>query len=211
MGDNKENSNQNNFNGPTIFNGPTQVAARDIINKFSDDSHQKATYIPEPLWRSPFTLAVLSWISLGIALIGVFPISKIIKNALSILSGTSQTQTISNFEFQIYLIIFVILTLLFILLFSLRRITKNQTRYPLLFNYAISGYSGRLILEKVRINGCPQCGGEMKYYNKPVKWNEIPRNDGSIKTKVTKRSPALECKRNSKHWYEVDPAENKVK
>lgn len=209
MGDNKANNNQNNFNGTTNFNGPTQVAARDIINNFSDDSHQKATYTPEPLWRSPFTLAVLSWISLGIALIGVFPISKIAKNALSIFSGSSQT--ISNFEFQIYLIIFVILTLLFILFFSLRRITKNQTRHPLLFNYAISGYSGRLILEKVRIDGCPQCGGKMKYYNKPVKWNEIPRNDGSIKIKVTERSPALECKRNSKHWYEVDPAENKVK
>ena len=51
----------------------------------------------------------------------------------------------------------------------------------------------------------------MRYYNKPVEWKEVLRSDGSVKNEVTKRVPALECKRNSKHWYEVDPAEDKVK
>ncbi|WP_216664727.1 hypothetical protein [Bacillus sp. WMMC1349] len=153
MKETKENRNQNNFNGTTNFNGPTQVAAGDIINNISGDSHHEAKYTPEPLWRSPFTLAVLSWISVAIGILGMFPISKIVKNALSLFSGSLQVK--SAFEIQNYLIIFAILTLLFILLFSLRRITKNQTRHPLLFNYAISGYGGRLILEKIRIGKCP--------------------------------------------------------
>ena len=209
MRETKENSNQNNFNGTINFNGPAQVAARDIINNISGDSQQEAKYTPEPIWRSPFTLAVLSWISVIIGILGVFPIGKIVKSALSIFGGSLQAS--SNFEIQIYSMTFAILAFLFILFLSLRRITKNQTRHPLLFNYAISGYGGRLTLEKIHIDKCPQCGGKMRYYNKPVEWKEVLRSDGSVKNEVTKRVPALECKRNSKHWYEVDPAEDKVK
>lgn len=207
MGGNKENSNRNNFNGTTNFNGPTQVAAGDIINNISGDSRQKAKYTPEPLWRSPFTLAVLSWISWAIGILGLVPVSKIAKDALHIYNGS--LQTISDFLFQTCLTILTLL-LIYKFLASLRKITKNETRHPLLLNYAVSGYDSRLTLERIRIEKCPQCGGRMKYYNKPVKWTKIPRNDGSIKIKVTERYPALECKRNSKHWYEVDPAEDKV-
>ncbi|PAE07175.1 hypothetical protein CHI12_11875 [Terribacillus saccharophilus] len=209
MRETKENSNQNNFNGTTNFNGPTQVAARDIINNISGNTQQEAKYTPEPLWRSPFTLAVLSWTSVAIGILGVFPVSKIVKNALSFFSGPLQVK--SDFEFQTYLVIFVILSFLFILCFSLRRITKNQTRHPLLFNYAISGYGRRLILEKIRVGNCPQCGGRMKYYSKPVEWVDKYYSDGKTKREVTKRSPVLECKRNAEHWYEIDPAEDKVK
>ncbi len=63
----------------------------------------------------------------------------------------------------------------------------------------------------IHIEGCPQCGGKMKYYNKPVEWREILRSDGSTKREVTKRIPVLECKRNAEHWYAVDPAEDRVK
>lgn len=66
-------------------------------------------------------------------------------------------------------------------------------------------------IEKIHIEGCPQCGGKMKYYNKPVEWREILRSDGSTKREVTKRIPVLECKRNAEHWYAVDPAEDRVK
>lgn len=209
MRENKENNNQNNFNGITNFNGPAQVAGGDIIYNISGDSRQEAKYTPEPLWRSPFTLAVLSRISGVIGILGVFPISNIVKNALSFFSGSFQLK--SAFEIQFYLIIFTILTLLFILFFSLRRITKNQTRHPLLFNYAISGYGGRLILEKIRIGKCPQCGGRMNYYNKPVAWVDKYYSDGKKKREVTKKIPVLECKRNVEHCYKIDPAEDKVK
>ncbi|MEZ2737720.1 hypothetical protein [Aneurinibacillus aneurinilyticus] len=68
------NSNKNNFNGETNFNGPTQIVAGNVINNVADSYEKKATYNPEPVWRSPFTMAVLSWISVVIGILGVFPL-----------------------------------------------------------------------------------------------------------------------------------------
>ena len=205
----KVNNNQNNFNGSTNFNGPVQLAGGDIINEISASKQDEAKYTPEPKWRSPFTLAVLSWISVIIGILGLFPVGKILANVLSLFKGN--VQAVLDFPVQTYSVIFVIFALLFILFFSLRRIAKNQIRVPLILNYAINGYGTRNTLEKIHIDKCPQCGGEMKYYNKPVEWREIVRADGSIKCEVTKKVPALECRRNAKHWYEVDPAEDEVK
>ncbi len=205
----KVTNNQNNFNGPTNFNGPVQFAGGDIINETSASKKDEAKYTPEPKWRSPFTLAVLSWISVIIGILGLFPFGKILANALCLFKGN--VQTVLDFPVQTYSVIFIIFALLFVLFFSLRRIAKKQIRVPLILNYAISGYGRRITLEKIHIDKCPQCGGKMKYYNKPVKWREIVRADGSIKREVIKKVPALECRRNEKHWYEVDPAEDKVK
>lgn len=201
-------SNRNNFNGPTNFYGTTQIAAGDIINNTSGIHPKNANYTPEPIWRSPFTMGVLSWISFAIAIGEFFSIGKIIKYALDVFGGVSKVS--SGFENQSYLIIFAILTFLLITFIMLRRIVKNQTRHPLLFNFAISGYGKRLILEKIHIDKCPQCGGNMKYYNKPVEWIDKHYSDGITKREITKRTPALECERNSEHWYRVDPAEDKV-
>lgn len=88
---------------------------------------------------------------------------------------------------------------------------KKQIRVPMVFNYAISGSDGRLTLEKIHIEKCPQCGGKMKYYNKAVDWNYKYYSDGRTKREVIKRMPVLECTRNSEHYYIVDPAEDKVK
>lgn len=199
-------SNKNIFKGKTIFNGPTQIVSGVVNNNETDSNDKKAFYNPEPVWRSPFTMAVLSWISVAIGILGVFPISKIFKSVVNF-----KSQNISSFlEVQPYTIMFIILLLLMVIFQSLRKIVKNQTRYPLLFNFAISGYGKRLTLEKVHIDKCPQCGGIMKYYNKPVEWRDILLSDGSTKREITKKIPALECKRNREHWYKVDPAEDGV-
>ena len=91
-----------------------------------------------------------------------------------------------------------------------KSITSKETRYPLMFNYALSGIGNRLSIEKVEVAACPICNGKMKYYNKPIAWDRIIDSNGNEKRIVTERVPALECKRNSKHWAEVDPAEDKV-
>lgn len=67
---------------------------------------------------------------------------------------------------------------------------------------------GKLTVEKIHIGNCPVCGGKMKYINKPI---ECIYNYGSTKREITKRQPALQCKRNPKHWYEVDLAEDKLR
>lgn len=205
----KDTNNQNNFNGTTNFNGPTQFAGGDIINEISTPKQVKAMYTPEPKWRSPFTLAVLSWISVFIGILGLIPIGKIFVNVLNLLKG--HLQAVSNFSIQAYLMAFIILVFLFVLFFSLRKIVKKQIRVPLALNYALSGHDGHLTLEKIHIDNCPQCGGKMKYYNKPVEWINKYYSNGKTKCEVTKRIPVLECIRNSEHCYKVDPAEDKVK
>ena len=77
-------------------------------------------------------------------------------------------------------------------------------------NYSISGYNGRITLEKIYMDKCPMCGGEMKYYNRAVDWDYKQCRDGKTKRVVTKRIQVLECKRNGDHYFEVDPAEDRV-
>lgn len=100
--------------------------------------------------------------------------------------------------------------MLTIIIFYLRSITSKETRQPLMFNYALSGIGNRLSIEKVEVAACPICNGKMKYYNKPIAWDRVIDPNGKEKRIVTERVPALECKRNSKHWFEVDPAEDKI-
>ncbi|WLD76415.1 hypothetical protein QU661_00800 [Mogibacterium neglectum] len=205
----KDANSQYNFNGTTNFNGSVQFAGGDIINESSTPKQVEATYKAEPKWRSPFTIAVLSWISVIIGILSLIPIGKIFISALNLLKGNFQA--VSNFSVQVYLIFLIILVFLFVVFLSFRRIVKKQIRVPLPLNYAISGHDRHLTLEKIHINKCPQCGGKMKYYNKPVEWIDKYYSDGKTKREVTKRIPVLECTRNSEHCYKVDPAEDKVK
>lgn len=207
---NTKNSNNNNFKGPVNFNGPAQVAGGDIINVINEEEKPRlktARYTPEPVWRSPFTLAVLSWISVILGIVSVVPVSKILQNALNLLKGNIQEVTNFSIHFYTYFMIFSLLLLISVL--SLRRIAKKEIRVPLVFDYAISGVERRIVLEKVKLGECPICGGKMKYYNKPIEWREY-YVDGKRKREVVKRVPALECRRNNEHWFEVDPAEERI-
>lgn len=205
---NQKNSNRNINTGNT-FNGPAEIVGQVVINSHQqDDSGEKATYRPEPIWRSPFTLGVLTWISVIIGMIGILPISNILKNALTPFNNSFKTKTID--ELQLWTWLLLIVMILFIIFVMLRRIAKKQTRYPLFCNLAISGYEKRIAIEKIHISKCPRCGGEMRYYNKPAEWMDC-YVDGKVKRKVTKKIPVLECKRNSEHSYMVDCAEEKVK
>lgn len=199
-------SNKNNFYGETNFNGPTQIIAGSVVNNKENSYEKKANYKPEPIWRSPFTMAVLTWISVVVGLFEIFPFGNILKDIINLF----KMQNISYIqEIPTYSIMFAAIFIILMIIISLRRITKKQIRYPLLFNFAISGYGERLTIEKIHIDRCPQCGGKMKYYNKPVEWREI-YNNGKVKREIVKKIPALECKRNSKHFYEVDPAEEQL-
>ena len=196
---NEKSNNEINFNGTVNFNGSSQIASGDIKNHNLGDISTLASYIPEPKWRSPITMAILTWISFFIGIISIFPIIKIAKSFMNVLGGNIQSLSILG----IYPYLCVGLFLLLIITWTLRTITKKQTRFPLLFNYAISGNNKRLTLEKI-IAICPQCGGNMKYYNRATGWGY----DG-VKHEVIK-TPALECKRNAEHFYKVDPAADKI-
>ena len=112
----KEEYKQNNFNGNVNFTGKTQIAAGDIINNISEEKQKTANYDPEPKWRSPFTLAVLTWISTIIAIVGIFPFAKIVKSIVCFFRGMNGN-TIS-LDMQKYSIIFIIFVFLFLIFFT---------------------------------------------------------------------------------------------
>jgi hypothetical protein len=68
-------------------------------------------------------------------------------------------------------------------------------------DFALAKFSGK----------CPVCGGRLRFYNKPVAWKDITRENGSTKTVVADREMAAECVRNPRrHWWYVDTAEERV-
>ena len=191
------------------FNNWKNKAGRDVNIQINQDPPEKvATYEPEPIWRSPITMAVLSWLGFFSSLGGIFSLFKVFEPVLNWFNNSKKEVTTG--VNQSYTFIFIGILLITIIIFSLRTITSRQTRYPLIFNYALSGVGKRLTLEKIKVNNCPICNGKMKYYNKPIAWDRIIDSNGKEKGIVTESVPALECKRNSKHWFEVDPAEYKV-
>lgn len=191
------------------FGNGTQIADI-IVNNcvIQEEPQNKAEYKPEPVWRSPFTLAVLTWISCIIGILSLLPLGKIVRYITTFLGGSLETLNVN--DIQISLLTFVVIFMLLMFTLTVRRIAKLQTRYPLICNFAISGYGRKIVIEKIHTGKCPKCGGKMKYYNKPIEWVNRFYGDGRVKREVTKRIPALECKRNSSHYYEVDYAEDRV-
>lgn len=206
MRDKYSKSNINNVSG-NIFNGPTNIVAGNNYSKEAEED-KVASYTPEPVWRSPITMAMLSWMGFIISLIGLFPMYKMFEPIINLITNKSIKLDLNN---NIYVIIFSVIFILFVLVLCLRSITKKETRHPLFFNYAISGLGRKITIEKIRIDKCPICGGAMKYFNKAVEFRDITYSDGRTKREVTKKVPALQCERNSDHWYEVDPAADKLK
>lgn len=206
MRDKYSKSNINNVSG-NIFNGPTNiVAGNDYSREAKED--KVASYTPEPVWRSPITMAMLLWMGFIISLLGLFPMYKMFEPEINLITNKRVKVDLNN---NIYVIIFAVIFILFVLVLHLRSITKKETRHPLFFNYAISGLGRKITIEKIRIDKCPICGGTMKYFNKAVEWRNITYSDGRTKREVIKKVPALQCKRNSDHWCEVDPAGDKLK
>ena len=210
---------ENNFNNAN-FNGPTQIGEKNIniqgdkinIHQYSHTDDQLNNkklelYQAEPKWRSPFTLAVLTWTGVLLSIAGIVPmIYQLIFNIYDNLhSRVTQDNTF------IYFIVLIVCLFMLLFIWKLRKITKEQIRLPLFFNYALNGKDNILTLEKIYPNKCPECGGKMKYYNKPYKWIDIYDSNGNWKKRnITERVPALECTRNPKHFWLIDPAEDKI-
>ena len=193
MSKKKSTRNQATFSGFTTIEGDFVQVAGDY-NAASNTPATRASYEVTPRWRSPITLAVLSWISVILAFSSVIPIVKFIFICIAhALTSNAVFPCVWSF-----LIIWLIITPLILL----RKIAKDQLRYPLIWNHAISGLDHRLTIEQIKISDCPICGGRMRYRFKPTE--NTKSSDGSYK--VLKREPMLECRRNSTHCYLVDPA-----
>ena len=125
MRDKYSKSNINNVSG-NIFNGPTNIAAGNNYYKEAEED-KVASYTPEPVWRSPITMAMLSWMGFIISLIGLFPIYKMFESVINLITNKSIKVDLNN---NIYIIIFAVLFILFVLVLCLRNITKKKLDIP---------------------------------------------------------------------------------
>lgn len=193
------------------FNNWTNNAGRDINVHINETQPvPAASYEAEPVWRSPITMAVLTWIGFFTSVGSLVPLYKFVEPLIN-WGRNSFKGGLPKIDNPTYIFLFIVLVIFLGITLSLRRMTKYQTRYPLIFNYAVSGVDKRITFEKITVSTCPECGGKMKYYNKPEEWLDFYDDRGNIKKrKVTKRVPALECKRNSNHSWYVDPAGTKI-
>lgn len=187
--------------------GGLYQAGRDVVVNSGPSEPASASYEAVPRWRSPFTLAVLSWIGLLVGLIGLLPLWKLVQPILEVL-GPKENGGQDGSASIGWVAAFCILALILVLVLDLRRIARSQLRQPLIFGWALSGQGGRITLEKVHAGRCPKCGGTMRYFNKPTEWINHLEASGRKWREVTERVPALECRRNPKHWFEVDAAED---
>lgn len=191
------------------FGNGTQIADVIVNNCVKQEEKQDgAMYKSEPILRSPFTMAVLTWMSCIIGILSLLPLGKIVRNITALFSGS--LETLNANDIQISLLAFIVLFMLLMITLTVRRIANLQTRHPLICNFAINGYGKKIVIEKIHTEKCPKCGGKMKYYNKPIEWVDRLYSDGKVKREVTKRIPVLECKRNSNHYYVADYAEDRV-
>lgn len=71
MRDKFSKSNINNVSG-NVFNGTTNIISGNNNNFKERESEKAAIYTPEPIWRSPITMAILTWLAFFISLIGIF-------------------------------------------------------------------------------------------------------------------------------------------
>ncbi len=197
----------NTFNGPTnIFSGDYNAGLGENIKE------PVASYTTVPVWRTPFTLAVLTWLSVIIGVAGLFPIYKVFEPLIQVFTlhtlNLGKETSIPNTT--IYVTLSILALFFFCICLFLRKVVKNETRHALIFDFSIKGSDGRITLDKVKPGKCPICGGKMKYYNKVTEWKDITDSEGRTEREILKRRPVLECKRNPDHWFLVDPAEDKI-
>lgn len=182
-------------------------AGRDLYVSQSTPTHSEgASYEAIPKWRTPFTQAVLTWIGFVTGIGSLFPLGKVFEPLVDTIRLGAGVSTDYTHPFM-WLTIFIILIVIAALALSGRAVAKKQLRVPVIRGWAVSGQGKRLTVERIKAGKCPKCHGQLKYYNKAVEWTTRHGADGKEKREVTKKKPALECKRNPDHFFWVDIAE----
>lgn len=179
-----------------MHGGITQVAGDMIVGRSASES--AAQYEPKWSWRSPLTLALLTWISVILGGLGIVAgwqgLSPLIA---AIGSGLPAESPSVGWMVALFLAVLLLLVVL-----ALRGVTKHRTQHfsPLPWLPTLTGWGGRIGLARLQ-GTCPIDGGRLRFYDKPSKWIDYPDTG---RRKVTERRMAAECVRNADHWWPVD-------
>lgn len=179
------------------IHGGTYQAGRDIHIGASAPS-PVAEYEAKWSWRSPLTMAALTWISVGLGALGVLAGWQSLLPLFALRGGRLSTSDPS----PVWTIGLALIVLGLAVTLSLRRIAKHRTQqfFSLGWLPAVTGWGGRVGLAKLQ-GRCPNCGGSLRFYDKPMTWID---DLSTGKRKVTKRGMAAEWVKNDAHWWLVD-------
>lgn len=180
------------------IHGPAYQAGGDI-NIGMSSPEPSVEYGASWSWRSPLTLAALTWLSVALGVLGVVAGWQGLMPLINMLRNGRLPNGPPNLS---WLITFVVVAVLFLIALVLRRVAKHRTQhfFALPGMPAITGWGGRVGLAKFR-GRCPICGGNLRFYDKPTHWIEDLQ---SGRRKITARSMAAECVKNEDHWWPVD-------
>lgn len=184
-----------NLNAPNS-SGPNLQAGRDIYYGPSTDEPTPACTTTWS-WRSPVTMATLTWTSVGLGIIGILAGWKGLRSLFQFGTGAAGSGTPPTWTLVMMLFAFLAVAVVL----ALRKLIKtgNQWFSPISWLPSITGWGGHLGL--ARHEGvCTLCGGRLRFYDKPVRWNRYPNG----RREVTERTMAAECTRNPDHWWHVD-------
>lgn len=178
------------------------VAGRDIHYN-SVPQEPVVEYKASWSWKSPVTMATLTWLSVVLGVVGVIAGWQGLQPIFSLLRGSLGTDGPPSI--WLLAVFFAVLCGVMIAL-GLRRIVKHGAQWfpPVSWLPVVTGWGGHVGL--ARLDGvCPRCGGRLRFYDKPTRWIDYPETG---RRNVTERTMAAECTRNSGHWWSVDKTDN---
>lgn len=163
------------------------------------DSHAEPTaeYHVKWSWRSPLTLAILTWVSAALGVLSVVAGWQGFSPLFSAIgSGLPPEPTSPG-----WVIAFFVVVLMLMIVLALRGVAKHRTQHfsPLPWLPTLTGWGGRIGLARLQ-GKCPIDGGKLRFYDKPSKW--IDYSNG--RQKVTERRMVAECVKNGDHCWLVD-------
>ncbi|MDT7508647.1 zinc ribbon domain-containing protein [Bifidobacterium sp. H1HS16N] len=175
-----------------------------VINDLKKDA-AAPTVKAIPVWRSPITQSILGWIGTITGVIGLLPFGNLLAKGYRFFQNwrNPADRTMDN-RYIIDFLIVAIVVLLLSGIIALRRITKRELTYPVMFGFGISGIGKRISLVKIESTPCPRCGGSLHYRNCPTKTRIVTYSDGSRKKTVLEKKPFVVCTRNADHRWLVD-------
>lgn len=174
-------------------------AGRDLIfypQGGSSNTKDVPEYEVKWSWRSPLTLAVLTWVSVVLGVLSLGSVYKVFEPLVSGLLDGAGFDAASSAQ-PIWIYVFIGIILLFAIAMILRRIASNETQHLSRFSFlpAITGWGRRIGF--ARLKGRCVCGGKLRFYSKAVGFS--PPDPQTGKQRVTEREMTAECVRDPRH------------
>ena len=186
-----------------------QQARGDIYNCYNNIKSEKTSHNNSPVlkkkWHkvTPLSKSILKIVCKVFAIPFFMLVVMLIVSSLKDVKSIFIDKNVVAQNHQHWLIWMVVsLFILLIIASTLYRIAKNKTIHfsPLPLLPSIVGWGEKIGFAKLE-GQCTMCGGDLRFYAKPLEWIDDLDNG---KRKITKRAAAAEYIRNPEHCWHID-------